>query len=221
MWRRGESVIQDMTTAVLVRQIILISLAMACLAIVSSILQLVSGAWFSVGIIAAVILPCCGWFGALYKKRLLLRLFAATSFVLAALFLASFITVLSVYRGDYVGCLCDPACRSEKGLPASQAQAVCPRERTYRALWWVSMAFGFMMAALQCSGAVLASRLANQRWYFLTAVPAAAAAPVQFSQPPPPAPPDYVFATQPPRPSAPPAGTQRYTYAAGPTGTRG
>lgn len=85
----------DLDTALTARKVMLISMTMALLALASSILQLVSGVFFSIGIMSAVILPICGYFGTLHRRRWMISFFSFCNMLLAVMFLASFIRLVS------------------------------------------------------------------------------------------------------------------------------
>jgi len=138
---------------------------MATLALISFILQLVSGYYNSIGIIAAVLVPMCGYFGVRRRSRTMVSCFTACNIVLAVLFIISFVLSAAFAGGDYVTCACDETCRSDHEIPASTARDICSNRGRYRALYWASMGFAFAMAALQCLGCIYGSRLLKTAWF--------------------------------------------------------
>jgi hypothetical protein len=203
-------VLDDSQTAALARRVLLISLLMSLLALISSVLQLLSGLFWTAGIIAAVLVPCCGYFGVTLRRRWLLSCFSLSNYVLAALFLGTFIAVLATLDGDPVGCICDDACRrSHPGLsPSPPHPSRCRNLASSRALWWTGMVFGFAMMFLQVTGGQAGRELAKRPLF------AFASAPFPLGKP--------LMVTVPVAPSAPPMATPgaRYTYAAGTSGWR-
>jgi hypothetical protein len=97
------------------------------------------------------LIPCCGYCGALRRSKLMLCFFTFANLVLAILFMISFIVSTSV-TGDYVSCACSPACRAKHDIPFDEAQSICGNPGKFRVLYWVSMAFAFVMCALQLWG---------------------------------------------------------------------
>jgi hypothetical protein len=207
----------DGESARLRRQVMVLALFMAALGLVSSVLQLLSGLLFSTGILAGVVLPVCAFFGAYRRKRWVLSCFSFTSFLVAAFFITSFVVTLSMFRGDVVGCLCSPACAAEKGLSTADAGKICENEDYYRFLWWLAMALGLAMAAMQCLSGLLASKL-NRREAVAVALMRSVGGPILGG--PEMAAGFYRSATvyQPAQTLGP--GETRYTYASGTSGYR-
>jgi hypothetical protein len=128
--------VPDVETLRLARQVVLASLAMALMALISSIFSLLSGVYLSIGFVSAILIPLLGYFGTLKRKRWAVQAFSFLNTCCGTLFVASLIATLAAYRGDYISCLCDPKCRDERGLSPEEADTVCGQEGKYRALWW-------------------------------------------------------------------------------------
>jgi len=160
--------IDNYDTAILARKVLLISLLMALLALLSSIFQLISGIWFSIGILTSIILPLCGYLGVYHKRRWLLLTFSFLNTFLAILFLASFIAVITTFKedGDFINCLCNTDCRSRHHLSERDAEYVCTNPSLYRTFWWLSMTLGFGMMILQCLGGYYSYELSTKPWFF-------------------------------------------------------
>jgi hypothetical protein len=148
-WRRGHYIVygigfDDAVTGELARRVMLVSMLMALLALASSIIQLFTGAYWSVGFMAAVVVPLCGYYGALKRSRFMLNFFWLANGCFAISFLVAFLASTSM-EGDYVTCACNERCRREYGIPKAQAERICENPGRYRALYWVGMGLALAM----------------------------------------------------------------------------
>jgi hypothetical protein len=96
------------------------------------------------------------------RSRTALWWFVACNVILAGAFFVSFALALAVVRGDVGTCACSSTCaRALRDAGLADVSAVCAEPGYYRAMFWLSMAAGVAMAALQVAGAVLGCRLAS------------------------------------------------------------
>jgi hypothetical protein len=162
--------IEDPASRRQVQQILDVSLLMAFIALVSSILQATSGSFYSIGIMAGLFIPCCGYLGAMRRSKFLVACFTCWNLCLAFLFSLSFILSLALV-GDYIGCVCNPACAHRHRIPASETDRICGNVATYRAIWWASMALAICMSALQLVGAYQGMRFLKTRHMVMALLP--------------------------------------------------
>lgn len=141
----------DERSAMLARTVMRIASAMATIALASVILQFITGYYMSIGILAAVILPLCGYFGAQRRSRFMLSCFTGCNAVLALFFVISFIVTMVDDRNT----------------------------GRYRTLYWVSIGLAFAMAVLQCAGAYFGFKLLRSDAVAVAAIPVAQ--PVPYS----------------------------------------
>lgn len=103
------------------------------------------------GILASLILPLCGYCGVVNRSRSAMWFFITCSGVMATVFAVSLALSLVALGGDVVACACRPGCGAAAGLGGDVA-ALCASAHYYRSLFWVSVALGAGMAALQLAG---------------------------------------------------------------------
>jgi len=158
---------EDAAAAKIARRVLSISSAMACVALASAILQLISHVSVSIGIMSALLIPCCGFFGASRKSRVMVLCFVVANIVVSAFFIGSFITTEAVFRGDFISCACSPQCRADKmsDFDAGSLDEICSHESASRIAYWVGMGLAFLMCALQLLGCTYGRRLLHTPYF--------------------------------------------------------
>lgn len=208
-------------TAVLARQVLIISSALSILAFAAAVLNVVTGWYWGWWLFLVLLTPLCGYCGTMSRSRGLVATFATASLLLSVLYAVAIIATTAAL-GDWVTCACNEACRVDASISAGDAAKICASPGLYRALYWVSVALGAIMTVLLCAGATFGFRLAGSSHFepdeYVVALPAGAAGTVA-----------YIVPTQPPYP--PPAavivsptgagGAQYYRAYATPTAAAG
>jgi hypothetical protein len=158
-------VCDDPESAALINRILMLTSWMSLLALLSILLSLFSGVLFFVGLVPALLIPCCGYSGAVNRSRGMLTFFIAANVVFSLVFIVTLILGLATAGRDLTG--------------------------GYGAVYWVSIIIGAAMCALQIAGAVYGYRLlqckhfAEQEGGVVFVSPPAGTAPVYYVQEPP------------------------------------
>jgi hypothetical protein len=133
------------------KRVLIISLCVMLLSIAAAVGSFLSGLYFSVGIIASVLIPLCGYCGSVLRLRWLIGCFVVANLAMAILFVVS-VGLAIASRDLFVA-----------GVPAGA---------------YVAVGLGVVMAMLQCAGANAGTHLLTAKHRFVATSSVATAAAV-------------------------------------------
>lgn len=107
------------------------------------------------GIVAAVLVPICGYCAVSQRSRSALWTFIIANTVLAILFIITLTVTTVRLRGEFVACACDAFCAEDFGFTPADSNAICENPTTFRVLYYSSVLLGCIMFFLQTSGAII------------------------------------------------------------------
>jgi len=173
------------------RRVLYISIASAVFAILSSIISFAMHNNGPGGIVAALLIPACGYYGIKNKNKSLMKLFCCCNFCCVFLFIITTLAVVQLTI-PLIQCVCDVNCdlsnfggggainppgRNNNGLPpinrdrdsnstlSAKWQDICDHEESIEQTYMAAIGLGAVMAILQCLGGMESTKLLNSSYF--------------------------------------------------------
>lgn len=150
--------------------------SMMLVSLAGSILALSSGFGIGFGLLSGIILPLIGLIALGTRSGLLLKVYALLCASVSLSTVISGIVLLSMTRGDPIGCSCDPACSNDIGVGVGDSW--CRHLPLARTIFWISAILGTSMVVLQAMSCVAAWNLSEDQ-AFLEAITVAFTEPLR------------------------------------------